>query len=114
MGANTNDKKTWRLINKLQNRKIKNSNISEIKKGELILKKSLDNAEAFNSHFTTIGEKLANDISESEVYPLTCLKPADSSFNFHKINSKEVCTLLNKIDKKKPPISTKFLRSFLN
>ena len=75
-------KKAWRLTNELQNRKINMSNISELKKGDQELKTSSDIAEAFASHFTTIGEKLAHEIPKPEVHPLTYLEPTDSSFTY--------------------------------
>ena len=70
-----------------KNRKINTSNIPKIKKGEQVLKTSCNITEAFNSHFTTNDEKLACEIPESEVHPLTYLQLTDSSFTFQKITS---------------------------
>ena len=71
-------------------------------KGEHIVKTSPDIDEAFNSHFATIGEKLASEIpAESKLHPLAYVEPIDSSFTIHKITSKEVHALLSNIDTKK-------------
>ena len=66
------------------------------------MKTSPDIDEAFNSHFATIGEKLASEIpAESKLHPLAYLEPINSSFTIHKITSREVHALLSNIDTKK-------------
>ncbi len=62
---------------------------------------SSDIAEAFNSHFTRIGEELATEIPKSDVDPLTYVKPTNSSFGFRESPTNDVLPLLRNINTKK-------------
>ena len=54
-------RKTWKLINEQSSRQCKTSAISEIKIGDHSVTNAEEIADAFYSHFTSIGEKLANE-----------------------------------------------------
>ena len=73
-----NPRETWKLINELSSRKqhlpsslnYKLSNISEIEvENQIIINSSVDMAEAFNKHFTDIGQSLAQEIPATHVEP---------------------------------------------
>ena len=51
-------RKTWRLINELQSRQCKSTKVSQIKSGHQAFTSPEDIAEAFNNHFTSIGQTL--------------------------------------------------------
>ncbi len=57
-------------ISELSSRKSsKLSNISQIEVGNQIINSSVDMAEAFNKHFTDIGQSLAREIPDTDVEP---------------------------------------------
>ena len=102
LAANKNDpRKTWKLINDLQSRQNKSTNIPEIKAGDQTFSSPGDIAEAFNRHFTNIGEDLARKIPETDIDPLSYLNHTNKSFSFQQIEAHKVCKLLNKIDSRK-------------
>ena len=92
LDANKNDpRKTWRLINELQSRQSKSTKVSQVKTGNLVIF-----AEAFNNHFTNIGQSLAREILSSEIDPLAYANPVDGVFSFQGINVQKVIKLLSK------------------
>ena len=78
-----NPKSTWKLINELNSRNSSSrrtiSNI--IKVGEEIINTPKDIDETFNSHFASVGEKLAFDIQPSAVKPEVYVVPAQTTFS---------------------------------
>ena len=58
----SNLKKTWSLLNQALNRKSKSNNINSLKLGNIETTDPLEMAEGFNSFFTTIAEKIAEEI----------------------------------------------------
>ena len=102
LAANKNDpRKAWKLINDLQSRLNKSTNVSEINIGDQTFSSPGDIAEAFNRHFANIGENLARKIPETDIDPLSYLDRTDKSFAFEQIETHKVSKLLNKIDSKK-------------
>ena len=100
--ANTKDpRKTWKLINELQNRQRKVTNISEIKVDNRSLSSAPEITEAFNSHFANIGQELACEISETDVNVLSYLKPVQNKFILRTTDVQTVIDLIKKIDGKK-------------
>ena len=57
-----------------------------------------DIAEAFNIHFTNIGQSLAQEIPSQEIDPLAYVNPIDGVFSFQRINVQKVIKLLKVID----------------
>ena len=55
-------RKTRRLINELQSRQSKSTKVSQVKTGNQVFTSPGDIAEAFNNHFTNIGQSLAQEI----------------------------------------------------
>ena len=71
LDANKSDpRKSWRLINELQSRQSKSAKVSKAKTGNQIFTSPGDIAEAFNNHFTNIGQSLAQEIPCTDIDPL--------------------------------------------
>ena len=60
-----------------------------------------DRAEAFNCHFTRIGENLASKIVGTQNDPISYLKPVNKVFAFSEIEILDVNRSLKKINAKK-------------
>ena len=102
LDANISDpRKTWRLINELQSRQSKSTKVSQVKTGNQVFTSPGDIAEAFNNHFTNIGQSLAQEIPSSEIDPLAYVNPVDGVFSFQRINVQKVIKLLKAIDESK-------------
>ena len=99
-------RQTWRVVNELTSRKTANLNIKEIQnEGESIYNPQLL-SETFNTHFTTIGPKLANEIKPGT--------NASSHLQYVNTNPSKVFLLLLKLCKSKATgldkISARLLR----
>ena len=69
-----------------------------LKTGNQVFTSPGDIAEAFNNHFTNIGQSLAQEIPSSEIDPLAYVNPVDGVFSFQRINVQKVIKLLKAID----------------
>ena len=99
LDANKSDpRKTWRLINELQSRQSKSTKVSQVKTGNQVFTSPGDIAEAFNNHFTNIGQSLAQEIPSSEIDPLAYVNSVDGVFFFQRINVQTVIKLLKAVD----------------
>ena len=58
-------------------------------------------AEAFNTHFTEVGENLTNNIPKTDVNPTSYIKPTNSVFSFKMTDVNYVKDLLREIYTKK-------------
>ena len=97
--ANKSDShKTCRLINELQSWQSKSTKVSQVKTGNQVFTSPGDIAEAFNNHFTNIGQSVAQEIHSLEVDPLAFINPVNGVFSFQRINIKKVIKLLKAID----------------
>ena len=97
--ANKSDpRKTWRLINELQSRQSKSTKVSQVETRNQVFTSPGDIAEAFNNHFTNIGQSLAQEIPSSEIDPLSYVNPVDGVFSFQRINAQKVIKLLKALD----------------
>ena len=97
--AKNDPKKTWKLINQLTSRNVSNStNINKIEFNSEEINDTCEIAEAFNTHFTEIGETLANKIPKTDTDPISYLKPTNTTFSFKTIDVNQVKTLLGKIN----------------
>ena len=77
LDANKSDpRKTWRLINELQSRQSKSTKVSQVKTGNQVFTSPGDIAEAFNNHFTSIGQSPAQEIPSLEIDPLSFVQKA--------------------------------------
>ena len=102
LDANKNDpRKTWKLINELNSRQHKSANIAEIKIGNQSVSSSEDIAETLNSHFTSVGQALANEIPSTDVKPEIYLQQTDKTLTFQAVTVDNVRDLLLKTDSKK-------------
>ena len=87
LNANKSDpRKTWRLINELQSRQSKSTKVSRVKTGTQVFTSPGDIAEAFNNHFTNIGQSLTQEIPSLEIDPLAYVNPVDGVFSFQRID----------------------------
>ena len=75
--------------------------MSEVKTGNQVFTSPGDIAEAFNNHFTNIGQSLAQEIPISEIDPLAYVSPVKAVFSFQQINVQKVIKLLKAIDASK-------------
>ena len=82
----------------LQSRQCKSTKVSQIKLGQQVFTSSEDISQAFNNHFTSIGQTLAREIPTVDIDPLYYVKPSDRVFSFERINVQEVVTLVKGID----------------
>ena len=90
LDANKSDpRKTWRLINELQSRQSKSTKVSQVKTGNQVFTSPGDIAEAFNNHFTNIGQSLAQEIPSSEIDPLAYVNPSTEYFLFNALMFKK-------------------------
>ena len=93
--AKSDPKKTWKLINELSSRKVHEPvNVKSIKQDDTEITNPYDIANAFNTHFTTIGDSLANELPHSDINPISYLYPVNSSFSFAQINVETVIETL--------------------
>ena len=72
--------------------------MSQVKTGNQVFTSPGDIAEAFNNHFTNIGQSLAQEIPISEIDPLAYVSPVEGIFSFQRMNAKKVIKLLKAID----------------
>ena len=84
-------RKTWRWINELQPRQSKSTKVSQVKTGNQIFTSPGDIAEAFNNHFTIIGQSVAQEIPSLEIDPLGFINPVNGInspmiFHFSRLN----------------------------
>ena len=76
-------RKTWRLINELQSRQSKSTKVSQVKTGNQVFTSPGDIAEAFNNHFTNIGQSLAQEIPCADIDLLAYVNPVTEYFVFN-------------------------------
>ena len=75
--ANKSDShKTCLLINELQSRQSNSTKVSQVKTGNQVFTSPGDIAEAFNNHFTSIGQSPAQEIPSLEIDPLSFVQKA--------------------------------------
>ena len=95
-------RKTWRLVNDLNSRKV--SDVTNVKKVNLDgneITNAAEISDAFNSYFTSIGEKLVNKIPRSNVNPISYIQSPHSVFSFEEIGLSTVNCLLKTINANK-------------
>ena len=71
---------------------------SQVKIENQVFTSSGDIADAFNNHFTNIGQSLAQEIPSSEIDQLAYVKSVDQVFSFQRINVQKFIKLLYAID----------------
>ena len=97
-----NPKQTWMLINELSSRKTSNTtSVKVIKHHDREVTNATAIANAFNLHFTSIGEKLASEIDNTNIDPTSYIKPTNTVFSFTEIQTSDVAHLLRTINSNK-------------
>jgi hypothetical protein len=64
-------KKTWKTINELINKSKKDNTVLEVRIDSVEITDPINIANAFNKHFVEMGDKLSNDIPQSNVTPIS-------------------------------------------
>ena len=88
--STTNSKEGWRTINLLLNKKSKSTLINELKIGDSIVTGDKNIATAFNNYFSTIGEKLSENLSCNNTDPLNYVTPVTEVFELNNITMDEL------------------------
>ena len=100
--AKKDPKQTWKLVNELSSRKTSNAaTVKEIKLPDKEVTNASAIADAFNSHFTSIGGRLASNIDSSNTDPTFFFKPTNTVFVFNRIEIHNVTRLLETINSNK-------------
>ena len=100
--TNKNDlRKTWKILKQAIGRDVKATSIDHVKLGDdEIISDKLKISEAFNEHFVSLGERLAEEIPEfaftSGDY-LSKTKKNSAKFVFRKIQPNQIIKLLSKL-----------------
>ena len=86
LDANKNEPcKAWKLMNELNSWQNKSANIAEIKIGNQSVSSSENITETLNSHFTSVGQALANEIPSTDVKPEIFLQQTHKTFTFQAV-----------------------------
>ena len=88
--STTNSKEGWQPINLLLNKKSKSTLINELKIGDSIVTGDKNIATAFNNYFSTIGEKLSENLSCNNTDPLNYVTPVTEVFELNNITMDEL------------------------
>ncbi|CAH3169821.1 unnamed protein product [Porites lobata] len=102
--TNGDPRKTWQIIHDLTSHKAANLSIREINLNGTSISEPSDPSNAFNDHFSSIGPKLANDISlfnNNDHCHRKYVKGINNRFEFRPTDSGQVLKLLNKLNKSK-------------
>ena len=96
-------RKTWRIINELTSRKCEKKSVDSLKLNGISITNPIDLSNEFNNHFSTIGSKLAREISPSPEEDNNYLKylsgsDTDKSFQLSTVTIAQVCSALNNVD----------------
>ena len=90
-----------KLINQFTSRNVSNgTSINKIEFNSEEIKDTCETAEAFNTHFTEIGETLANKIPKTDTDATSYLKPTNSTFSFKTIVLIKLKIFLEKFDRR--------------
>ena len=111
-------RKTWKILKQAMGRDVKATSIDKVKLGDDdIISDKLKISEAFNEHFVSLGEKLAEEIPESAVTSgdyLSKTKKNSAKFVSRKMQPNQIIKLLSKLKNGKASglnlISNKFLK----
>ena len=96
-----NPRKTWSLINELSSRQRKSTTVSEVKVEGKPVTSSKDMSHAFNSHFISIGEKLAAEIPSSSLQPESFINRTNKIFTLKPPSINKTIKLLSKTNERK-------------
>ena len=111
-------RKTWKTLKQAMGRDVKATSIDHVKLGDDdIISDKLKISEAFNEHFVSLGERLAEEIPESAFTSgdyQSKTKKNSAKFVFRKIQPNQIIKLLSKLKNGKASglnlISNKFLK----
>lgn len=117
--ANGNSKMLWSVINEIKNKPKSKDSIDEIKVNDQILTDELEIANAFNVHFTNIGENIKKLVPTTDVDFKTFLPPSPPhSFFIRPILPQDIIEaarrLKGKLSTDSNNLSTKLLKDVIN
>ena len=109
-----NPRAVWKIINQLMNRNETSNVINKIAIGDRESTDSKDIAEILNTHFTSIGQKLADQIQSSTSHFADYIVPTEATFELKEVDHEYVLKLIKKLDVSKATgldtISSKLLK----
>ena len=97
--AEGNVKETWSTINKLINKRSKTTTIQSLRVDGITIFDSEEIASSMNQFFCTVGEKLSNDIPETENPLLNdeyIVNPKNATFSFAPVTPKQLIETMGK------------------
>lgn len=110
-------KSLWKVVNNYTNSQKEQTPINIIKVGENTITDKNEIANCFNTYFTEVGEKLANDISKPTTSVVT-RNIIENSIFFHATDETEVANIIGELKANKAPgldlITTKTLKILAN
>lgn len=99
-----NLKNTWKVINEVLNKGNKKSKCQSIHVGDKTLEDTQDIANEFNKYFNTVGTKIVENLSGSNVHYKTYLKKKNHKcMYFRPITATEILDIVNAFDSNKSP-----------
>ena len=114
LGNAKNSYDSWQAINSLLNKKSKFTQISELNVGNRSVKGDENIASSFNDYFSTIGAKLANNLTDIDSDPMRFVPYVSNTFSFRNISAHELMEAVAQIKTNKSPgidgISAKLLK----
>ena len=103
MENSTNSKDSWKIINKLLNKKSKTTSINELTINRNKITGDKNIANEFNNFFCKIGPQLAENIPPSDFDPLHYVIPGTNVLEFKNITRAELVSVLKKVKASKAP-----------
>ena len=95
-------RKTWQTINELTSRNSGKTSITSLKVNGRSVTDRDELSNKFNDHFASIGPSLASEVDSSECTNyLSYVTNTDAKFEFQLTNTRQVLSLLNKLNKSK-------------
>ncbi|CAB3979722.1 Hypothetical predicted protein [Paramuricea clavata] len=114
LGNAKNSYDSWQAINSLLNKRSKTTEIPELQIENRSVKGNENIASCFNDYFSTIGSKLASNVTGIDSDPLRFVPPVANTFYFQNISALELTKTIAQIKIKKSPgidgISAKLLK----
>ena len=111
-------KKNWQLIRGLMGQKFESHTVKQLVVNNEVFSSTGEIAEVFNIFFTSIGEKLSDNLPASRIDPISFLPPAQiQSFFLNPVNEEECLNIVRGIKNTNSDIDTlpiKIFKTVLN
>jgi hypothetical protein len=103
LGNAKNSYDSWQAINSLLNKRSKTTEIPELQIENRSVKGDENIASCFNDYFSTVGSKLASNVTGIDSDPLRFVPPVTNTFYFQNISVLELTKTIAQIKIKKSP-----------